>query len=97
MGYQPYGEIDIHFPSDQTQQIQTYLRESEFCGESSEDQCKAVFNFIDHLESIRLAVSERSIARKEKVKERYDRGVHSYDKLYRLGDLVMLYDNAVAK
>ncbi|KAI1005395.1 hypothetical protein K3495_g2820 [Podosphaera aphanis] len=77
--------------------MQAYLLESKFSDESSEDQCQAVFDFIDHRESIRLVVNERSVARKEKAKERYDRGVRSCDKPYRLGDLVMLYDDAVAK
>ncbi|KAI0993326.1 hypothetical protein K3495_g14858 [Podosphaera aphanis] len=57
----------------------------------------AAFKFIDQREKTRLFVNERSKERKEKAKERYDRGVQSHENPYQPGDLVMLYDDAVAK
>ncbi|KAI0997190.1 hypothetical protein K3495_g10997 [Podosphaera aphanis] len=73
--YQPYGDLDFRFQGNKRQEMLTYLLESKFSSETSEDQCKAVFDFVGNRENIRLFINKNSRTKKEEAKERYDRRV----------------------
>jgi hypothetical protein len=93
-GYQPEGSLERSFPGHHRTALSAAIQSQQDCVPVGEDWENLVLDHIAHSMRIRERVRETSISRKDKEKQRYDRGIREHR--FTPGQLVMLYDSKAA-
>ena len=93
-GYQPEGSLERSFPGSHHTALSVALQTEEDCVPIGEEWENLVLHHIARSMRIREKVREVSGSRKDREKQKYDKGIHEHQ--FTPGQLVMLYDSKAA-